>query len=435
MRLRHWRMVLFGFAGLFAALFVGLLAAWLSAAQYTLTVASGPRDGYGQRFVAALNEAFKPEQPRLRFRNVTTANSEASATALETGRADLAILRSDVRPPANGLVIVILRRDAVGLIVPGGASVKGFADLAGSTIGVLPGSPLNTALLDALLAFHGVDPKSVARQTLSGDALTDAIKASAIDAVFGIGPLGTGALADALAAVRRADPRGKPPVFLPVEDASGFVKAHPAMETMDVPKGAFGGATPVPDDDDTTLALTWRLVAKDTMLDAVAGELARMLVINKNRLALLMPGMHQIIAPDTDDKSPSLPIHPGAAAFYNDDEESWIDRFEDMFYLVAMFGSILASIGAGAAGYVRRHAHRDADLRELAQLMRQLASGAPFNPDEADAALDDLVRRGLALRASHPGDLDDPQVLQLVLAEMRHRIAMRRAALRRWSGT
>lgn len=429
MRLRHWRMVLFGFAGVFAAIFMGLLAIWLFSAKYTLSVAAGPTDGYGGRFVAALNEAFKPEEPRIRFKPFVTADSSASAKALEQGKVDLAILRSDVRPPSNGLVIVILRRDAVGLLVPGKSDIKGFGDLANKSVALLPGSHFNTELFDSLLAFHGVDGKTVKRETLSGNALTDALKKKSIDAVFGIGPLGIGPLVEALADMRRADPRGKAPVFLPVDDASGYVKAHPAMETIDVPKGAFGGTTPVPDDDDTTLALTWRLIAKDTMLDAVAGELARMLIVSKGRLSLLMPTAHQIIAPDTDDKSPYLPLHPGAAAYYNDDQESWIDRFEDIFYLVAMFGSIIASIGAGAAGYLRRHNHREADIKDLAALMQTLATDPNYDPDAAEKQLNALVRRGLTLRASHPDDLDDPQIMTLVLSEMRHQIAARRALL------
>jgi TRAP-type uncharacterized transport system substrate-binding protein len=429
MRLRHWRLVLFGFAGVFAAIFMGMLAIWLFSAKYTLSVAAGPADGYGARFVAALNEAFKPEEPRIRFTAIVTSDSDASAKALEQGKVDLAILRSDVRPPPNGLVIVILRRDAIGLLVPGKSDIKGFSDLGDKSVALLPGSHFNAELFDSLLAFHGVDAKTVKRQTLSGNALTDALKKKTIDAVFGIGPLGIGPLVDALADMRRADPRGKAPVFLPVDDASGYVKAHPAMETLDIPKGAFGGATPVPDDDDTTLGLTWRLIAKDTMLDAVAGELARMLIVSKGRLSLLMPTAHQIIAPDTDDKSPYLPLHPGAAAYYNDDQESWIDRFEDIFYLVAMFGSIIASIGAGAAGYFRRHNHREADIKDLAALIKTLATDPNYDPDAAEKQLDALVRRGLTLRASHPDDLDDPQIMTLVLSEMRHQIAVRRAVL------
>jgi hypothetical protein len=43
--------------------------------------------------------------------------------------------------------------------------------------------------------------------------------------------------------------------------------------------------------------------------------------------------------------------------------------------------------------------------------------------------LNALIRRGLTLRASHPDDLDDPQIMTLVLSEMRHQIAARRAIL------
>lgn len=426
MRMRHWRMVMFGMGGLIASVCVSILIFWLLSARFTLTVAAGPADGYGQRFVAAVNEAFRPEEPRIRFNALTTADSEASAIALQEGRADLAIMRSDVTPPSNGLVIVILRRDVVGLLVPHGSSITGFADLEGKHVALLPGSHYNAKLFDRLLEFSGVDPKTVMRTTFAPADLTEPLKAKKIDAVFGIGPIGTGPIVTALAAMRRAAPRNKPPVFLTIDDAAGFVKAHPAMETIDVPKGAFGGATSVPDDDVTTLALTWRFIAKDTMIDTVAGELARLLILSKGRLGTLLPGAQEIIAPDTDDKSPYLPLHPGAAAYYNDDEESWFDRFEDVFYLVAMLGSVLASGGAATIGYVRRRRHKEGELQNLTVLMTKLANNEPVDLDEAELTLQRVVSQGLAVRAAHPEDLDDPQTLAIALAEMRRMIAYRR---------
>lgn len=435
MQRRHWRMIIFGAAGLFASVCVSALALWLLSARYTLTVAAGPVDGYGARFVSALNEAFRPEEPRIRFNYLTTTDGEASAIALQDGKADLAIVRSDVKPPSNGLVIVILRRDAIGLLVPHNSPIKGFADLEGKHVALLPGSHFNAKLFDNLLAFSGVDPKTVMRTTIAPADLTNPIKAKKIDAVFGIGAIGTGPIVNALAAMRRAAPRDKPPIFLPIEDAAGFVKAHPAMETIDVPKGAFGGATSVPDDDVTTLAMTWRLIAKDTMLDTVAGELARLLVLSKNRLGTLLPGAQEIIAPDTDDKSPYLPLHPGAAAYYNDDEESWFDRFEDLFYLIAMLGSVVASGGAAALGYVRRRKHRESDLHDLATLMNKLANDADIDCDAAERELEAIVGRGIAWRATHPEELNDPQTMQLALGEIRAMIAFRRKQAEAKTGT
>ena len=94
-----------------------------------------------------------------------------------------------------------------------------------------------------------------------------------------------------------------------------------------------------------------------------------------------------------------------------------------------MIGSILASIGAGTAGLVRRHSHREADLQDLANLMRELASGQPFDPDEAERRLRRIVDRGMINRARHPDDLDDIATLQLALSEIRLQIADRRKAL------
>ena len=428
-------MVVFGMAGLVASVIVSVLAFWLLSARYTLTVAAGPNQGYGQRFVSALNEAFKPEEPRIRFNYLQTDDSEASAIALQDGKADLAIMRSDVKPPSNGLVIVILRRDAIGLLVPHGSSISGFADLEGKHVAMLPGSHLNATLFDELLAYSGVDPKKVLRTTMAPTDLTQPVKEKKIDAVFAIGPIGTGPIANALAAMRRAAPRDKPPSFLAIDDAAGFVKAHPAMETIDIPKGSFGGATSVPDDDATTLALTWRLIAKDKMLDTVAGELARLLILSKNRLGTLMPGAQEIIAPDTDDKSPYLPLHPGAAAYYNDDEESWFDRFEDLFYLIAMLGSVVASGGAAALGYVRRRKHRESDLHDLASLMDRLSNDETVDLDAAERELQAIVGRGIAWRAAHPEELDDPQTMQLALNEIRTLIAFRRRQAEMKTGT
>ena len=171
------------------------------------------------------------------------------------------------------------------------------------------------------------------------------------------------------------------------------------------------------------------------MLDAVAGELARLLVVSKGRLALLMPTSHQIIAPDTDDKSPYLPLHPGAAAYFNDDEESWFDRFEDLFYLIAMLGSVVASGGAAALCYVRRRKHRESDLHDLATLMNKLANDAELDCDAAERELEAIVGRGIAWRAAHPEELDDPQTMQLALGELRAMIAFRRKQAEAKNGT
>ena len=63
-----------------------------------------------------------------------------------------------------------------------------------------------------------------------------------------------------------------------------------------------------------------------------------------------------------------LPVHPGAAAYFDGDQTNLLDQFGTYAYLVAILGSI---IGAGYAWM--RSAWRDAGRQEQAQLLRLLA--------------------------------------------------------------
>ena len=55
--------------------------------------------------------------------------------------------------------------------------------------------------------------------------------------------------------------------------------------------------------------LTLRLVARPSMPNYVAGEVARLLFTTKAQLVSTLPQMGQIEAPDTD-KGAALPVHP-----------------------------------------------------------------------------------------------------------------------------
>ena len=84
-----------------------------------------------------------------------------------------------------------------------------------------------------------------------------------------------------------------------------------------MPEGAFKGRPSIPDDTVTTLAVTYRLVVPETMLNVVAGLIGRAVINTKEKLAAVEPAAAQIETPAADDTSPILPIHPGLAAYLN----------------------------------------------------------------------------------------------------------------------
>jgi DNA-binding transcriptional LysR family regulator len=100
LRLPRLASLLIGGAFLLIAVLLGAIYLWSPRA--TLRITTGPSGGIAQRFISAFISVTTAEYPRIRFETVTVPDLEASSKALEENRVDIAIVRSDVRPPTNG---------------------------------------------------------------------------------------------------------------------------------------------------------------------------------------------------------------------------------------------------------------------------------------------------------------------------------------------
>jgi len=89
----------------------------------TLRLTSGPVGGAAERFISAFIKVSSIQHPRVHFEAVPVADLMASTKAMEDGQVDLAIIRSDVAPPANGQTIAILRRDVIAFVLPPDSSL------------------------------------------------------------------------------------------------------------------------------------------------------------------------------------------------------------------------------------------------------------------------------------------------------------------------
>ncbi|HMF06742.1 MAG TPA: C4-dicarboxylate ABC transporter substrate-binding protein, partial [Methylocella sp.] len=107
------------------ALVLGALYYWSPRA--TLRVTTGPAGGIAQRFISAFVSVTTALHPRIRFETVPVANLEESSKAMEDGKVDIALVRTDVRPPVNGETLVILRRDIVAVVLPAKSPIENMA--------------------------------------------------------------------------------------------------------------------------------------------------------------------------------------------------------------------------------------------------------------------------------------------------------------------
>ena len=84
----------------------------------------------------------------------------------------------------------------------------------------------------------------------------------------------------------------------------------------------------------------------------VAGDLAEALMKARRDLLGELPILAQITAPSTDSDA-FLPVHPGAAAFYNGTQESFLDQWGNAIFLAPMILGALISVAAAAWKFLR----------------------------------------------------------------------------------
>src|SRR5262249_9665243 len=279
---------------------IGLVAAGVGFfffVHLTLRVATGPVGSDGQKAIAAVGRSAADAHPRVRLQIVPLADREASAKALTAGTVDLAVVRSDDLTSTTGQTIAILRRDVVGLVIPSHAAIEKVGDLAGKTIGLLQGSASNERILDQILEYYQVPTQKVRRVVLAPGEIGPAISQKRVAAIFAVGPAGPGVLADVVTAVAKAS-KGVPDI-LEIEAAETIAKRFPGLEEAEIPPGAFRTTPLRPEESITTVGVTLRLMARPSMPNYVAGEVARLLFATKAKLVSTLPQVSHIEAPDT----------------------------------------------------------------------------------------------------------------------------------------
>src|SRR5262249_59373452 len=104
---------------------------------------------------------------------------------------------------------------------------------------------------------------------------------------------------------------------------------------------------------------------RSSLSNYAAGEVARLLFTTKAKLVSTMPQVGSVEAPDTD-KGAALPVHPGAAAYFDGEQTSLLERYESVLYLSIFLMSLIGS------GYARiRSARRSDGPREDREQMPQ----------------------------------------------------------------
>ncbi len=388
------------------------------------------RDSGDQAVLSGAAHEFAQAREPLRLKLVVVDSLADSARAFEDERVDLAIVRSDVAMPVTGQTVLIMRRNAAVLVAPGGSETREIEDLRGRRVGILESQQAGRigahALLDAALAQYDIPPASVRRIPLTLAELPEALERRQIDVVLAIDTPGSAPLTEAVTAVAQAG--HAPPVFIPVDDARAIAQRQPIFESVEILRGAFGGAQPKPSASFETLGVATRLIAHHSLSNDVVSTLTELMLNAKPSLAAQDPIANRIEAPATD-KGAALPVHPGTLAYLGDEEQGFFDKYSDFIYIGAMLASLCGTVIATVAARFNRKQNTDLELI-LQRLLEIIASAraAPRNDvlDDLEKEADELLAQALAHDWNHAMSGSRVAATDLALNQARQAIAERR---------
>jgi TRAP transporter TAXI family solute receptor len=416
-------------AGSFALAAVVAFALYHYSRPTTLKIAVGPPKGEDARLVAAIAGRLGRDRAAVRLRIVEKEGPQQAAAALDRGEVDLAVVRRDLAMSATGQAVVVLRTSMVAILPLPGAMARKIADISGQRVGVVGRDNENGPVLEAILRHYGVDPGNVRVAPVDPDDVGPTVRERRVDVLFVAAPVSSKEMNEAVMAIWH---EGRAPAFVPIGEAEALAQLLPVYESVEIVAGAFGGNPPQPAESVDTIGFSHFLVASNTLGEQTVGDLAKLVLDVRRSIAAEFPAANLIKAPDTDKDSP-VTVHPGAAAYIDGEQKTFLERYSDFVYLGVMFISILASAAAALAGYGRasdRGTDHQALVRHALDVMAR-ARGAEnaTQLDQLQRENDDLLIDTLGEFAKGRLDEASMRAFALALDQARHTIAERRLAL------
>jgi TRAP-type uncharacterized transport system substrate-binding protein len=308
-----------------------------------LTVVVGSIDGEAAKAMSAIASRLVSTNAAMRLKVIDSGTALEAAKAFSAKNVDLAVVRGDVGDLSQAQAVVVVSHMVALILAPPGSTIDSISKLKGHRVGVI-GGEANAKIVDVLSKEYGLDRAKVFKDITLSDARRS-IQSKEVAALLIVIPLAEKYLSLVRGFVQQG-PKALP-VLIPVDSAGAIAETERAYESFDVPKGTLRGAPPVPDDDLTTLRTSLYLVANKKLSSNLITTLTQTIMNVRRDLLGEQPIFAQITAPSTDPDA-YLPLHPGAAAFYNGTQQSFMDQYGNWIYLTPMLLGGAATVLAAA---------------------------------------------------------------------------------------
>jgi hypothetical protein len=202
-------------------------------------------------------------------------------------------------------------------------------------------------------------------------------------------------------------------------------------ESSEIPAGAFGGSPGRPDEEVKTISFAHHIVARKGLSESTVAAFTRQLFAIRQTVMAEFPLAAKIETPDTD-KDAVIPVHPGAAAYVDGEEKTFLDRYSDFIWWGLMGLSAMGSAGAWFAGYLKKEERsNNSSLRErlLDMLGAARRSDSTEELDQMQTEADDILRE--TLQCFEHGAIEEGALtaFNIALEQFHNAVADRKALL------
>jgi TRAP transporter TAXI family solute receptor len=394
-----------------------------------LTVAAGSIDGEAAGLMSIISSRVASTNARIRLKVVDTGTAVAASKAFAAGDVDLAIVRADIGDLSAARTVVLLTYSVVLLLVPPGSTIKDVDGLKGKTVGVVD-AEANHRIIELLTQEYDLARAKVQFRDLALADVTKALHSKQVGALLVVMPISQ----KYLSMVRNVFDRSskQQPGLIAIESAGAIAAVAKAYESYELPKGTLRGSPALPDDDLTTLRLPFYLVANKKLDDDVVEALAKTVMNTRHDLIGAHPLLAQVEAPSTD-KDAFIPIHPGAAAYFDGEEKSFFDKYGDRIFYGSMLLGTLTSVFAAGWKFMQRN---DEEAESPLNVLYALANRIRHADDESELGaveeeIDNILKAELVKYAKGESNPSDASALGLAAHRLEHLINHRRSILQK----
>jgi TRAP-type uncharacterized transport system substrate-binding protein len=393
----------------------------------TLTLAVGSTDGEAAKAMSAIASRLVTTNAPVRLKVIDSGTALQAANAFSAGKVDLAVVRSDVGDLSQAQAVIVVTHAVVLILAPPGSSVDSVDKLKGHTVGVVGGAA-NSKIVDVLTKQYDLARAKVAFKDIAPADARQEVQSKSVNALIIVVPLTEKYLSQVRALFSLGSKTA--PVLIPIESAGAIAETERAYESFDVPKGTLRVSPPDPDDDVTTLRTTFYLVANKKLGTDLMTTFTQTILSARRDLIGEQPIFSQITGPSTDQDA-FLPLHPGAAAFYNGTQQSFMDEYGNWIYLTPMILGGAATVLAAAwkflgLGSTKSEGPLDS-LYALGRRIRKSVTEAELS--EIEDKIDDILNAERAKSADGDENAVDAATLNVAAHRLKSLIHDRRAVL------